>query len=169
MLELSNELISDWDEIVSIEYVGIEPTIDINVTNDRLFWANDILTHNSAGESIEFGQHHIAGGKSKIDTADNVIAIFTTAAMKEQGRYQLQFIKTRSSSGVGTFLDMIFNTKTLRVEDMPEGAPGSVAMQTTNVLDTLKRNNNMVSKTEEKDKSPLKGAMDLQSILRNIK
>lgn len=176
-------------DVIIVDYLDLCMPSDIRISPSDLFVKDKYVSENlralaielnvilltasqlnrSAGESIEFGQHHIAGGKSKIDTADNVIAIFTTAAMKEQGRYQLQFIKTRSSSGVGTFLDMIFNTKTLRVEDMPEGAPGSVAMQTTNVLDTLKRNNNMVSKTEEKDKSPLKGAMDLQSILRNIK
>ena len=85
-----------WDEIASIEYIGIEDTIDINVSGDRLFWANDILTHNCAVDEVEFDHSHISGGLSKIQTADNVFGIFTSRAMRERGRYQLQLMKTRS-------------------------------------------------------------------------
>ena len=48
-------------------------------------------------EEIEFDHSHIAGGLSKIQTADNVIGIFTSRAMRERGRYQIQLMKTRSS------------------------------------------------------------------------
>ena len=41
-----------------------------------------------AVEEIEFDHHHIAGGISKIQTADNVVGIFTSNAMRERGRYQ---------------------------------------------------------------------------------
>jgi len=44
-------------------------------------------------EEIEFDHSHIAGGLSKVQTADNVFGIFTSRAMKERGRYQLQFMK----------------------------------------------------------------------------
>ena len=37
-------------------------------------------------EEIEFDHSHIAGGLSKIQTADNVIGIFTSRAMRERGR-----------------------------------------------------------------------------------
>ena len=49
----------------------------------------------AAVEEIEFDHSHISGGLSKIMTADNVIGIFTSRAMKERGRYQIQFMKTR--------------------------------------------------------------------------
>ena len=55
----------------------------------------------SAVEEIEFDHSHISGGISKINTADNVFGIFTSRAMRERGRYQIQLMKTRSSSGVG--------------------------------------------------------------------
>ena len=54
-----------------------------------------------AVEEVEFDHSHISGGLSKIQTADNVFGIFTSRAMRERGRYQLQLLKTRSSSGVG--------------------------------------------------------------------
>jgi hypothetical protein len=53
-------------------------------------------------------------------TADNVIGIFTSRAMKERGRYQIQFMKTRSSSGVGQKVDLEFNVDTLRITDLGE-------------------------------------------------
>lgn len=107
-----------FDEIESIEYLGEQDTIDINVSGNRLFYANDILTHNSAVEEIEFDHSHISGGLSKIQTADNVIGIFTSRAMKERGRYQIQFMKTRNSSGVGHKVDLEFNADSLRVTDL---------------------------------------------------
>lgn len=74
----------------------------------------------SAVEEVEFDHSHISGGLSKIQTADNVIGIFTSRAMKERGRYQIQFMKTRSSSGVGQKVDLEFNVDTLRINDLGE-------------------------------------------------
>ena len=71
----------------------------------------------SAVEEIEFDHSHISGGLSKIMTADNVIGIFTSRAMKERGRYQIQFMKTRSSSGVGQKVELEFDVDTLRITD----------------------------------------------------
>jgi hypothetical protein len=69
-------------------------------------------------EEIEFDHSHISGGLSKIQTADNVIGIFTSRAMRERGRYQIQFMKTRSSSGVGQKVDLEFDIDTLRIKDI---------------------------------------------------
>jgi hypothetical protein len=55
----------------------------------------------SAVEEIEFDHSHIAGGISKINTADNVFGIFTSRSMRERGKYQIQCMKSRSSTGVG--------------------------------------------------------------------
>ena len=73
-----------------------------------------------AVEEIEFDHSHIAGGLSKINTADNVFGIFTSRAMRERGRYQLQLMKTRSSSGVGQKIDLEFDVESLRIRDLGE-------------------------------------------------
>lgn len=75
----------------------------------------------AAVEEVEFDHSHISGGLSKIQTADNVIGIFTSRAMRERGRYQIQFMKTRSSSGVGQKVDLAFDPDTLRISDCDEG------------------------------------------------
>jgi hypothetical protein len=108
------------DEIESIEYIGELETVDIDVSGNRLFYANDILVHNSSVDEVEFDHSHIAGGLSKIQTADNVIGIFSSIAMRERGRVQIQFMKTRSSSGVGQKVDLDFNIDSLRIRDLEE-------------------------------------------------
>jgi replicative DNA helicase len=73
-----------------------------------------------AVEEVEFDHSHISGGLSKIQTADNVFGIFTSRAMRERGRYQIQLMKTRSSSGVGMKVDLEFNLESLKITDLPE-------------------------------------------------
>ena len=82
-----------------------------------------------AVEEVEFDHSHISGGLSKIQTADNVFGIFTSRAMRERGRYQVQLMKTRSSSGVGMKIDLEFNVDTLRISDceQEDGGYGSGA------------------------------------------
>ena len=65
-------------------------------------------------------QSHLSGGLSKINTADNVFGIFTSRAMRERGRYQIQLMKTRSSSGVGQKIDLEFDIESLRIRDLGE-------------------------------------------------
>jgi hypothetical protein len=110
--------VSPSDLFVKDKYVSEEirnlamETQCITVTASQL--------NRSAVEEIEFDHSHISGGLSKIMTADNVIGIFTSRAMKERGRYQIQFMKTRSSSGVGQKVDLEFNVETLRISDLNE-------------------------------------------------
>jgi len=83
----------------------------------------------SAVEEIEFDHSHIAGGISKINTADNVFGIFTSRSMRERGLYQIQLMKTRSSSGVGQKIELKFDVDTLRITD--EGEDTSYKPQPT--------------------------------------
>ena len=73
-----------------------------------------------ATDEMEFNHGHIAGGISKIFTADNVFGIFTSRHMKENGRYQLQAMKTRSSSGVGQKIDLGYDIDTLKIFNLDE-------------------------------------------------
>ena len=90
-------------------------------------------------EEVEYDPSHISGGISKINTADNVVGIFTSAAMKEAGRYQIQFMKTRSSSGVGAKIDLNFNNKSLRIYDLEDGDDGGISATTKSITETLKK------------------------------
>ena len=71
----------------------------------------------SAVDEVEFSHAHISGGISKINTADNVFGILTSRAMKERGRYQIQCLKSRSSTGVDQKIDLEYNIETMRITD----------------------------------------------------
>jgi replicative DNA helicase len=111
-----------------------------------------------AVEEVEFDHSHISGGLSKIQTADNVIGIFTSRAMRERGRYQLQLMKTRSSSGVGQKVDLEFNIETLRITDLPEDEQESTNggnRGNSSIIESIKRK----SEVQETDNSdPNSGA-----------
>ena len=99
----------------------------------------------SAVEEIEFDHSHISGGLSKIQTADNVIGIFTSRAMKERGRYQIQFMKTRSSSGVGQKVDLEFDLDSLRIRDLGEDEAYSNAPKPS-IYEGLKKTSTVIDK-----------------------
>jgi archaellum biogenesis ATPase FlaH len=93
-------------------------------------------------EEIEFDHSHISGGISKINTADNLIGIFTSRAMRERGRYQIQLMKTRSSSGVNSKIDLEFDVDSLRIRDLGEDEENQeFEKRKSTVFDQIKRNN----------------------------
>jgi hypothetical protein len=118
-----------------------------------------------AVEEIEFDHHHIAGGISKIQTADNVVGIFTSNAMRERGRYQIQFMKTRSSSGVGSKVDLKFCPDTLRVSDLDEDDEDAMTLTTSSVLETVRRTNTMAA-DEEKAQSTVNQALNIREFIK---
>jgi len=93
----------------------------------------------SAVEEVEFDHSHIAGGISKINTADNVFGIFTSRAMRERGKYQIQAMKTRSSSGVGQKVELEFDIETLRIRDLADdGDYNKFKKQSSTIYDQIK-------------------------------
>jgi KaiC/GvpD/RAD55 family RecA-like ATPase len=131
--------VSPSDMFVKDKYVS-EELRNLAVDLDLLMVTASQLNRGSHDE-IEFSHAHIAGGISKINTADNVIAIFTTISMKESGRYQIQFMKTRSSAGVGSKVDLKFNIASLRILDLEEGEADAVTSTADNILGSLKKSN----------------------------
>ena len=95
----------------------------------------------SSVEEIEFDHSHISGGISKINTADNLIGIFTSRAMRERGRYQIQLMKTRSSSGVGQKIDLEFDVDSLRIRNLDEDDDDTYSNPTqgSSILNNIKR------------------------------
>jgi hypothetical protein len=106
----------------------------------------------SAVDEIEFDHSHIAGGISKINTADNVFGIFTSRAMRERGKYQIQCMKSRSSTGVGMKIDLEYNIETMRISDLggdEEGGSSSSSQSSGHILNKIKASSNV-------DVSPIK-------------
>jgi archaellum biogenesis ATPase FlaH len=112
----------------------------------------------SSVEEIEFDHSHISGGISKINTADNLIGIFTSRAMRERGRYQIQLMKTRSSSGVGTKIDLGFDVDTLRIFDLGEdGEQQTTATSGGNSIVAALQRNSKSANTDTVREDPAEG------------
>lgn len=116
--------VSPSDLFVKDKYVS-EELRNLSKELNVLFVTASQLNRTAVDE-IEFDHSHISGGISKINTADNVFGIFTSRSMKERGLYQLQLMKTRSSSGVGQKIELAYNVDTLRITDLdPDGTDNS--------------------------------------------
>lgn len=71
-------------------------------------------------EGGDLDHSHIAGGISKINTADLVLGIISNTAMREKGFYELQALKVRNGQGTGLKFPLLYNTNTMRITDDPE-------------------------------------------------
>jgi KaiC/GvpD/RAD55 family RecA-like ATPase len=111
------------------------------VVSEQLLLATASQLNRSAVESVEFDHSMIAGGLSKIQTADNVFGIYSTPTMRERCMVQLQFMKTRSSSAVGQKIDLSFNPDTLRISDQVDTA--STTSSASDVRNKIYRQSNV--------------------------
>ena len=173
-------------DIILVDYLDLMMPLSVKVSPSDLFVKDKYVSeelrnfametqavvvtaaqlNRSAVEEIEFDHSHISGGLSKIQTADNVIGIFTSRAMRERGRYQIQFMKTRSSSGVGQKVDLEFDIDSLRIKDLgDEEESGSFNNQrsaaSSALIDGLKKTSIVTSTNvdpETGEIDPTKGA-----------
>ncbi len=141
--------ISPADLFIKDKYVSEE--LRNLVVEKQCVLATASQLNRASVEEIEFDHSHISGGLSKIQTADNVIGIFTSRAMKERGRYQIQFMKTRSSSGVGQKVDLEFDVDSLRIRDLADDPEyKQFDKQRSTIYDSLKQ----TSKVSTADGTP---------------
>ena len=105
----------------------------------------------TAVDEIEFDHSHIAGGISKINTADYVFGIFTSRSMKERGKYQIQCMKSRSSTGVGQKIDLEYNIDTMRITDEGGDENSGHRQSATDIMSKIKPMSTMSSSNETLD------------------
>jgi len=184
-------------DVILIDYLDLLMPISIKISPENLFIKDKYVSeelrnfameikaitvtasqlNRAAVEEVEFDHSHISGGLSKIQTADNVIGIFTSRAMRERGRYQIQFMKTRSSSGVGQKIDLAFNPDTLKISDCEEQDEDSnPAGGRSRIAESIK-NRTTVSAAQKQETDPIKemakvraqtGSSKLRELLSNI-
>lgn len=85
----------DEDEILSIEYDGIEDTIDIVVEGTHMFYANDIYTHNSGFEADLNDEKNIGKAIEPLQVADVLITYSQPKRMVESKKCYAFLVKNR--------------------------------------------------------------------------
>ena len=154
--------VSPSDLFVKDKYVSEELRNLAKEFNILMVTASQL--NRAAVEEIEFDHSHISGGLSKINTADNVFGIFTSRAMRERGRYQIQLMKTRSSSGVGQKIDLEYNMETLRIIDA--GEEEQTNQQPSSIMNQIKTKS---STTEAPKVTAQVDSSKLKSMLAGLK
>jgi len=159
--------VSPNDQFIKDKYVSEELR---NLSRElNVIFVTASQLNRGAVEEIEFDHSHIAGGISKINTADNVFGIFTSRAMRERGKYQIQLMKTRSSSGVGQKVELGFDVSSLRITDL--GEDHQPEQHTSDVMEKLKTRTTVGSQEDTTEETKITAdvqASKLKNMLKNI-
>lgn len=109
----------ELDEIVGIEEVGIEETVDITLEHTNMFFlANGVYTHNSGAQADLITMENIAEAYSKCFVADLIYSISRTA-LDKQNKSARMFIAKNRNGADGLVLPMFFDTATAQMEVHP--------------------------------------------------
>jgi replicative DNA helicase len=115
LMHPNNKKINPSDLFVKDKYTS-EEMRDLSFEED-VFCATASQLNRGSVETKDYDHSHIAGGLSKINTADNVFAILATTSMKENGEIELQMLKTRSSAATGQRIKLSYDPVTMVIAD----------------------------------------------------
>jgi len=117
----------------------------------KLFLFTASQLNRTAVDEIDYTHANIAGGISKIQTCDNLFAIYTSRLMRERGRYQLQLLKTRNSAGTGEKVNLHYDVESMRISDLEDDDDPFER----NIFEELKKKNTINrDETEESEPKP---------------
>lgn len=129
------------DEIISIEYLDERQTYDINVEGlDHFFYANDILTHNSAtGANLDIksvDNDSVSDSIGTVQTADFIMFLLQTPQMKEEGLMTCKVTKNRFT-GRTDFWDMNIDYEHMKFSDAIVDGGGMNALEVKTEVATI--------------------------------
>ena len=82
------------EKIISIKELTVNEVIDIEVSGNHLFYANDILTHNSSSDP---GLEDTSESFGLPATADLMFALVSSEELEELGQIMVKQLKNRYS------------------------------------------------------------------------
>jgi hypothetical protein len=117
------------DEIVSIELVGEEDTVDITVEDTHMFFANGVYSHNSALDEDIIEAQKISESYQKIMTADFVMSLSRKVEDKVGNTGRFHVIKNRFGPDGITYPAMV-NTNIGKIDIYESASVGGKEQQT---------------------------------------
>jgi len=156
-LMCSVQSISAENTFARDKFISEELRAIANEFNLIMITASQLNRNSQQVDNIEdVGQAHIAGGISKVNTTDNLIAILQTPQMKARGEMMFKLLKTRSSAGVGNFFMLKFNNRTLCLENLEDDGQGRQAPQSLTDLVKSKNEEGIPKDTKQSDSKSTK-------------
>jgi len=115
------------DEIVDIIECEEEETVDILMKGkNKLFFANNILTHNSGYDSTDITMKDIAESAGLSHTADVMYGIIQDSTMHINEEYWLKILKMRDGAGKNYKCKYKIDYKFMRLYETSEMITGDV-------------------------------------------
>lgn len=106
------------DEIISIEECGEIEMIDFDVSGNKLFFADNILTHNSAVGNVDgVDNSAVSDSMGSVMTADFMLFLLQNDEMKEAGEIVCKCTKNRFTGRTDTWF-MNIDYQHMRFSDM---------------------------------------------------
>jgi replicative DNA helicase len=129
------------DEIISIELIGEEDTIDITVEDTHLFFANDIYTHNSAIDKEKFSLDVISESLGKAQTADVILGLARPDEMKKNRKAALMILKNRNGVD-GETKNLHFDTSKIDIYVEEDISDVKMGVKGLGIENQIRGNNN---------------------------
>lgn len=108
------------DEIISIEECGEEYTIDIMVDNTtHLFFANDILTHNSEFDATDLSMNSASESSGLVATVDGMFGIIQDPLMYTTNEYKLKLLANRDEGYKNSYRKFLVDYNFMRISEDP--------------------------------------------------
>ena len=115
-----NEINLFEDEIVSIEEFGDEYTIDIMVdSTTHLFFANDILTHNSEFDATDLSMNSASESSGLVATVDGMFGIIQDPIMYTNNEYKLKLLANRDEGYKNSYKKFLVDYNFMRISEDP--------------------------------------------------
>lgn len=109
-----------WSEIVNIEEISEIDMIDIEVSGNHLFYANDILTHNS---NSDVGLEDTSESFGLPATADFMFALVSTEELQDLGQIMVKQLKNRyNDPGINRRFVLGVDRSKMRLYDVEQSA-----------------------------------------------
>lgn len=103
------------DEIVDIELIGEEDTIDISVEGTQMFFANDIYTHNSSVSSEVVTADQTGGSITKMQIGHVILTVGKTLEQKRDNFATMTIFKSRIGPDGIVFQNCEFNNEYMSI------------------------------------------------------
>jgi hypothetical protein len=157
MLDLSiaddkNSTIDFNDEIISIEYIGEQNTYDIDITGNHLYFANDILTHNSAVNNVDASNDSVSDSIGTIMTADFIVFLLQNEQMKEENLITCKVTKNRFTGRTDQW-DMNIDYEHMRFNDLlVQTGTGMTSTEVNSTIESTYRQDLVIMKENDMTK-----------------
>lgn len=160
--------------IVKIEPVGEKETVDIEVSGNHLFYANGILTHNSAQESSDVDLTNTSESFGLPATVDLQIGIIFPAELREQNIQIWKILKNRFGGVVNYKIPISVNFARVKLNNMGSEGNGFVSGNSADSelqekIEEKRRKLQAINVSDDFEDDILDGLADFESAMADVR